>query len=60
MFLAGPSGAGKSTSLRLPLREELTSDGDLKVLGRDPEDTAIVAGTRRFGAASGSSFRLSG
>ncbi|HEV2983819.1 MAG TPA: cell division ATP-binding protein FtsE [Vicinamibacterales bacterium] len=35
MFLTGPSGAGKSTFLRLLLREELPSDGDLKVLGRD-------------------------
>jgi cell division transport system ATP-binding protein len=35
VFLTGPSGAGKSTFLRLLLREELPSDGDLKVLGRD-------------------------
>jgi cell division transport system ATP-binding protein len=35
MFLTGPSGAGKSTFLRLLLREELPSEGDLKVLGRD-------------------------
>ena len=35
IFLTGPSGAGKSTFLRLLLREELPSDGDLKVLGRD-------------------------
>ena len=35
MFLTGPSGAGKSTLLRLLLREELPSEGDLKVLGRD-------------------------
>jgi cell division transport system ATP-binding protein len=34
-FLTGPSGAGKSTFLRLLLREELPSEGDLKVLGRD-------------------------
>jgi cell division transport system ATP-binding protein len=35
VFLTGPSGAGKSTFLRLLLREELPSEGDLKVLGRD-------------------------
>jgi cell division transport system ATP-binding protein len=35
IFLTGPSGAGKSTFLRLLLREELPSDGDLRVLGRD-------------------------
>ena len=35
MFLAGPSGAGKSTFLRLLLCQELPSEGDLKVLGRD-------------------------
>jgi cell division transport system ATP-binding protein len=35
MFLTGPSGAGKSTFLRLLLREELPSEGTLKVAGRD-------------------------
>jgi cell division transport system ATP-binding protein len=35
IFLTGPSGAGKSTLLRLLLREELPSEGDLRVLGRD-------------------------
>ncbi|MBI3494124.1 MAG: cell division ATP-binding protein FtsE [Acidobacteria bacterium] len=35
MFLTGPSGAGKSTFLRLLLREDLPSEGDLRVLGRD-------------------------
>jgi cell division transport system ATP-binding protein len=35
MFLTGPSGAGKSTLLRLLLREDLPSEGTLKVLGRD-------------------------
>ena len=34
-FLTGPSGAGKSTLLRLLLREDLPSEGELKVLGRD-------------------------
>src|SRR5262245_24834334 len=35
VFLTGPSGAGKSTFLRLLLREELPSEGELRVLGRD-------------------------
>ena len=35
LFLTGPSGAGKSTFLRLLLREDLPSDGRLRVLGRD-------------------------
>jgi cell division transport system ATP-binding protein len=35
LFLTGPSGAGKSTLLRLLLRQELPSDGELKVLGRN-------------------------
>jgi cell division transport system ATP-binding protein len=35
MFLTGPSGAGKSTLLRLLLRQDLPSDGTLKVAGRD-------------------------
>jgi cell division transport system ATP-binding protein len=35
IFLTGPSGAGKSTFLRLLLREDLPSAGDLRVAGRD-------------------------
>ena len=35
MFLTGPSGAGKSSFLRLLLREDLPTEGDLRVLGRD-------------------------
>src|SRR5436190_9105986 len=38
MFLTGPSGAGKSTFLRLLLREELPSEGELKVAGRSLKD----------------------
>jgi cell division transport system ATP-binding protein len=34
LFLTGPSGAGKSTLLRLLLREELATEGELKVSGR--------------------------
>jgi cell division transport system ATP-binding protein len=35
IFLTGSSGAGKSTLLRLLLREEIPSEGQLTVLGRD-------------------------
>ena len=35
VFLTGPSGAGKSTFLRLLLREEIPSEGELTVEGRD-------------------------
>ena len=35
IFLTGPSGAGKSTFLRLLLRQDLPTEGDLKVGGRD-------------------------
>jgi cell division transport system ATP-binding protein len=35
IFLTGSSGAGKSTFLRLLLREELPSEGDLTVSGRN-------------------------
>jgi cell division transport system ATP-binding protein len=35
LFLTGPSGAGKSTFLRLLLRQELPSEGELRVAGRD-------------------------
>ena len=35
VFLTGPSGAGKSTLLKLLLREDVPSEGELKVLGRD-------------------------
>jgi cell division transport system ATP-binding protein len=38
LFLTGPSGAGKSTFLRLLLREELPTEGDLEVLGRNLTD----------------------
>ena len=35
LLLTGPSGAGKSTFLRLLLREDLASEGELIVMGRD-------------------------
>jgi cell division transport system ATP-binding protein len=35
VFLTGPSGAGKSTLLRLLLRQEVPSEGQLTVGGRD-------------------------
>src|SRR6478752_5729972 len=38
LFITGPSGSGKSTLLKLLLREELPSDGQLKVFGRSLSD----------------------
>jgi len=38
MFLTGPSGSGKSTFLRLLLREEAPTEGQLKVSGRNLGD----------------------
>jgi cell division transport system ATP-binding protein len=38
LFLTGPSGAGKSTLLRLLLREEVPSEGVLRVAGRNLSD----------------------
>ena len=35
VFLTGPSGAGKSTLLRLLLRQEIPTEGTVKVAGRD-------------------------
>ena len=35
VFLTGPSGAGKSTLLRLLLRQEIPTEGSVKVAGRD-------------------------
>ena len=35
VFLTGPSGAGKSTFLRLLLREDVPSEGELVVGGRN-------------------------
>ena len=41
LFLTGASGAGKSTLLRLLLREELPSEGQLKVAGRALSDLSV-------------------
>jgi cell division transport system ATP-binding protein len=52
LFLTGPSGSGKSTFLRLLLREELPSEGQLKVFGRNLGDltpTQIQAYRRSIG-----------
>src|SRR5215468_597217 len=35
IFLTGPSGSGKSTFLRLLLREDVPTEGQLKVFGRN-------------------------
>jgi cell division transport system ATP-binding protein len=51
-FLTGPSGAGKSTLLRLLLREEMPTEGDLKVFGRSLRDmsrTEVQAYRRTIG-----------
>jgi cell division transport system ATP-binding protein len=40
LFLTGSSGAGKSTLLRLLLREDLPSDGSIRVAGRELKDLA--------------------
>jgi len=60
LFLTGPSGAGKSTFLRLLLREELPSEGDLKVAGRNLKDMnqAQVQSYRRSVGFIFQDFRL--
>src|SRR6266852_3718549 len=60
MFLTGPSGAGKSTFLRLLLREELPSEGDLKVAGRELKSlgSAQVQSYRRTVGFVFQDFRL--
>ena len=40
LFLTGPSGAGKSTFLRLLLREDVPSEGELKVAGKNLQELA--------------------
>ena len=35
LFLTGPSGAGKSTFLKLLLREDVPTEGELRVMGKD-------------------------
>ena len=42
LFLTGPSGAGKSTLLRLLLREELPSEGSLRVAGRNLQELSAA------------------
>ena len=52
LFLTGPSGSGKSTLLRLLLREELPSEGQLRVFGRNLGDltpTQVQAYRRSIG-----------
>ena len=60
LFLTGPSGAGKSTFLRLLLREELPSEGDLKVAGRALKDMSPAQGRATVARwdSSSSDFRL--
>jgi cell division transport system ATP-binding protein len=60
LFLTGPSGSGKSTLLRLLLREELPTEGELKVFGRNLDDLTAtqVQGYRRSLGFIFQDFRL--
>src|SRR4029078_12859596 len=60
LFLTGPSGAGKSTFLRLLLREELPTHGELRVIERDLATltSAQVQGYRRTVGFDFQDFRL--
>ena len=57
VFLTGPSGAGKSTLLRLLLREELPSEGELKVGGRNLRDADAPRRSRPTAARVGFVFQ---
>ena len=41
VFLVGPSGSGKSTLLRLMSREEVATQGDVWVAGRNVSDMSL-------------------
>ena len=59
-FLIGPSGSGKSTFLRLVLREDLPTNGDIEVAGRDLvklRRSKVPAHRRRLGCVF-QDFRL--
>jgi cell division transport system ATP-binding protein len=58
-FLTGPSGAGKSTFLRLLLREELPSDGLLRVAGRSVQELG-PSQVQTYRRSIGLCFRISG
>ena len=58
VFLTGPSGAGKSTLLRLLLRQDVPTEGELVVGGRNLA-TLARARCRPIAGRSGSSSRIS-
>jgi cell division transport system ATP-binding protein len=60
LFLTGPSGAGKSTFLRLLLREELPTSGQLRVMGRELQSlkSSQVQAYRRLVGFVFQDFRL--
>jgi len=44
VFLVGPSGSGKSTLLRLMSREEVATQGDVWVAGRNVVEMPLACG----------------
>ena len=59
VFLTGPSGAGKSTLLRLLLRQDVATEGELIVGGRNLATLSPGIRCRPTAARSASSFRTS-
>ena len=57
VFVVGPSGSGKSTTLRLLLREEEPSTGEVFVAGKNVVRLSSLAG---FGSIDRSTFTRNG
>ena len=57
VFLTGPSGAGKSTLLRLLLRQDVPSEGELIVGGRNLAELGRPARCSRIAGRSGFVFQ---